>query len=219
MSLGRKAFVSVVSAVVLGGAAVLPMATGIASENAEAQVAEADADLLAEAGIESGRSEGPAEERVIDLDRQAEIVDEILERDGHLLPEIEEPTEAAINEARDEELECLAKVISSEARGEPRSGQLAVAQVVINRVESPLFPNTICGVVYQRSQFSNIRRHNPRRSGPNWERFVEVAIDARNGISEPVVGEALYFHANYVRPAFARRKTRVGRIGAHIFYR
>lgn len=219
MSLGRKAFLSVLSAVVLGGAAVLPMATGFASEDAEAQVAEADAELLAAAGIESEGPSADAGERVIDLDRQAEIVDEILERDGHLLPEIEQPTEAAINDTRDEELDCLAKVISNEARGESRSGQLAVAQVVMNRVESPLFPNTICGVVYQRAQFSHIRRHNPRRSGPQWERFVEIAIDARNGISEPVVGEALYFHANYVRPAFARRKTRIGRIGAHIFYR
>lgn len=219
MSLGRKAFVTAMSAVALGGAAFLPMATGFASENAEAQVAEADAELLAAAGIESDPSAEPAAERVIDLERQAEIVDEILERDGHLLPEIEEPAGQAINETRDAELECLAKVISNEARGEPQSGQLAVAQVVMNRVESPLFPNTICSVVYQRSQFSNIRSHRPRRSGPQWERFVEIAIDARNGISEPVVGEALYFHANYVRPAFARRKTRLGRIGAHIFYR
>ncbi|MCA1749333.1 MAG: cell wall hydrolase [Parasphingopyxis sp.] len=195
------------------------MATGFASEDAEAVVAEADAELLAAAGIESDPSDGPVEERVIDLDRQAEIVDEILARDGHRLPEIEEPAETAINDTRDEELDCLAKVISNEARGEPRSGQLAVAQVVMNRVESPLFPNSICGVVYQRAQFSNIRGHHPRRSGAQWERFVEIAIDARNGISQPVVGEALFFHANYVRPAFARRKTRLGQVGAHIFYR
>lgn len=219
MSLGRRKIFVAMSAVAMGGAAVMPMATGFASENAEAQIAEADAELLASAGLDTGGQTGLAEDRAIDLDAQAEIVEDILERDGDLLPDIEEPAEAAINDARDAELDCLAKVISNEARGEPRTGQLAVAQVVMNRVASPQFPNTICGVVYQRAQFSHIRRHNPRRSGPQWERFVEIAIDARNGVSEPVVGNALYFHANYVRPAFARRKTRVGQIGAHIFYR
>ena len=115
------------------------------------------------------------------------------------------------------ELECLTKVILYEAGAESRAGQVAVAQVVMNRVESPRFPDTICGVVYQRGQFSAIRSFNPPRNA-RWNRAMALARDVLDG-HEPVVGEALYFHATRVRPAFVRSRTRVATVGNHVFYR
>ena len=116
------------------------------------------------------------------------------------------------------ELECLAKVVLYEAGSEPRAGQLAVAQVVMNRVRSPRFPNSICGVVYQRGQFSAIRSFSPPR-GARWNRAMALAREVTSGAAAPVVGRALYFHATRVRPAFARTQVRVAQIGGHVFYR
>ncbi|NNC72074.1 MAG: cell wall hydrolase, partial [Sphingomonadaceae bacterium] len=142
-------------------------------------MAEADDQLLAENGLGDFVAE-PAEavaEPTIDLDGEDAIsIQEAAAQAETIIEQAEEANEAfeesaaAINDARDDELHCLAKVILHESRGEPRSGQLAVAQVVMNRVESPRFPNSICGVIYQRSQFSNIRGFTPRRSGAMWER-------------------------------------------------
>ncbi|MDP8995099.1 MAG: cell wall hydrolase, partial [Pseudomonadota bacterium] len=114
---------------------------------------------------------------------------------------------------------CLARVILNEAGNQPRAGQLAVAQVVMNRMRSPRFPNSICGVINQRGQFASIRSFHPPRSGARWRRALAIARDARDGVSAPVVGRALYFHATHVRPGFARSRTRVAQLGDHIFYR
>jgi len=116
------------------------------------------------------------------------------------------------------ELDCLAKVVLYEAGSEPRAGQLAVAQVVMNRVRSPRFPNTVCGVIYQRGQFAAIRSYSPPR-GARWNRAMALAREVTSGEAAPVVGRALYFHASRVRPAFARTQTRVAQIGGHVFYR
>ena len=215
MSFGRKRFFAAISAAALGGAALLPMATGFASETADATVAEADAELIAATGIATD-TDNP----FTTADDAAEPT--ILLDDGVLDEEKSEEhvaAETTINDTMDDELDCLAKTISHEARNQPYEGQLAVAQVIMNRVESPLFPNSICGVVHQRHQFSNIHSYNPRRSGALWDKMVDIAIDARNGVSEPVVGEALYFHAARIRPAFTRRLTRVSQLGDHIFSR
>jgi spore germination cell wall hydrolase CwlJ-like protein len=125
---------------------------------------------------------------------------------------------ASASAASSTELECLAKVVLYEAGSEPRAGQLAVAQVVMNRVRSPRFPNSICGVIYQRGQFSAIRSYSPPR-GARWNRAMALAREVTSGAAAPVVGRALYFHATRVRPAFARTQTRVAQIGGHVFYR
>jgi spore germination cell wall hydrolase CwlJ-like protein len=119
--------------------------------------------------------------------------------------------------APDAELNCLAKVIVHEAGNQPRAGQLAVAQVVMNRVRSGRFASTICGVVMQRGQFFNVHAYNPPRDG-RWRLAMELARDAREGISEPVIGNALFFRAAYSSGSFGNRR-QVGRIGAHLFYR
>ena len=216
MSLGRKKLIFGLSAVVTMLGASVPMTSGFSSEIHATTIPVADDSLLAEAMPAPSLSGGLAEtveEQVTDLNAPSE------DAEGEEEPlETEMTVAVPISDTHDEELDCLVRTISNEARGEPRRGQIAVAQVVMNRVASPLFPDTICGVVNQHRQFSNVRRHQPNRSGPLWDRMVEIAIDARNGVSEPVVGEALFFHARYVRPGFSRTRRRVAQIGAHIFY-
>ena len=91
-------------------------------------------------------------------------------------------TDAPMNE----QLRCLAGAVYFEARGEPLAGQLAVAQVVINRLESPKFPKTICGIALQRNQFFNVHAYNPPKD-KRWDTAVQIAMDARAGISEPAL--------------------------------
>lgn len=123
---------------------------------------------------------------------------------------------------RARELQCLAEAIYYEARGEPRRGQLAVAEVVANRVRSRAYPNTFCGVVYQRSarvcQFSWAcdRRSAPR--GAAWASAREIAAEVVDGHDPDVVGNATHFHSTAVSPAWGRVYRRVATIGSHIFY-
>lgn len=118
----------------------------------------------------------------------------------------------------DEETLCLAKIVHHESANQPREGQLAVAQVVMNRLASPRFPKSICAIALQPGQFFNVHAYNPRQDH-RWDRAVEIALDARNGISAPVVGEALFFHAAHAQPSFHRSRPRVTQIGHHVFYR
>ncbi len=135
----------------------------------------------------------------------------------------EKPEPVPSSPERDREVRCLAEAIYYEARGEPERGQLAVAEVVANRVESRAYPNTFCGVVRQRSrnvcQFSwacDGRRAPPR--GLQWERANNIAERVVDGWKPNVVGNAMYFHANYVSPSWSRVFRRVARIGTHSFY-
>lgn len=126
------------------------------------------------------------------------------------------------------EQDCLTRGIYFEARGEILKGQAAVAQVILNRVRNPSFPNTICGVVFQndnwrnRCQFSfacdNIldRILNHKR----WKIAKDIAMAVTAGkIWLPVIGSATHYHATYVHPRWARTMQRVAKIGDHIFYR
>ena len=120
------------------------------------------------------------------------------------------------------EMECLAGTVYFESRGEPLNGQLAVAQVVINRAESSTFPSSYCGVVYQRSQFSFVRGGSmPRisRSSTAWQNAKAIARIAHEGHWDSEARDSLYFHATYVRPSWSYRKTRRAAINTHIFYR
>lgn len=130
----------------------------------------------------------------------------------------EAPAAPEMRYGMDEETMCLAKIVHHESANQPRDGQLAVAQVVMNRLASPRFPRSICAIALQPGQFFNVHAYNPRQDS-RWDRAVEIAIDARNGISPPVVGEALFFHAAHASPSFHRSRTRVTQIGHHVFYR
>jgi N-acetylmuramoyl-L-alanine amidase len=116
---------------------------------------------------------------------------------------------------------CLATAIYFEARGESLAGQLAVAEVVLNRVASDAYPDEVCAVVTQRAQFSFVRRGRMPRadeSSDSWRRAVAVAHVARNGLARSVPDNVLWYHADYVSPVWGKRLTEVTRIGAHIFY-
>lgn len=128
---------------------------------------------------------------------------------------------------------CLASAIYFEAAHEPRSGQEAVARVVLNRTRNPAYPTTICGVVWQGHeratgcQFSFTcdgsltRAPEPRL----WARVLALARNVRNNaasvaalVSTDPLARALHYHADYVRPRWRVSMTEVARIGRHIFY-
>ncbi len=137
-------------------------------------------------------------------------------------------TERTVNAYSERERWCLSSAIYFEARGESYRGQVAVAQVVMNRVENRLYPETICGVVFQdqsqrnRCQFSfacdGIRERVTDQKA--WAQADEIAHKVTAGeIFLPEVANAINYHAAYVYPAWAPRMQRLTRIGAHIFYR
>ncbi len=125
-------------------------------------------------------------------------------------------------QALSEELQCLAGAVYFESRGEPLAGQLAVAQVIVNRADSARFPSSYCGVVYQRSQFSFVKNgHMPQieTGSAAWERAKAIARIAHEGLWESEAQDALYFHAKYVRPGWSRKKVARATISRHVFYR
>jgi len=118
------------------------------------------------------------------------------------------------------EEECLAGAVYFEAKGEPLDGQLAVAQVVMNRARSGRFASSICGVVFQRSQFSFVRGGGfppIARNSRHWREAVAIAKIAANEMWDSTVDNALYFHARRVSPGW--RLSRIATIGNHVFYR
>ena len=141
-------------------------------------------------------------------------------------PRAAEPTLAELVAAHagtltpDEESECLARAVYWESRGEPLAGQLAVAEVVINRARSGRFAPTLCGVVRQRGQFSFVRGGvipTPPRASRDWRTAVAIAQIATRDLADGAAPRALFFHARHVSPGW--RRTRVATVGNHIFYR
>jgi N-acetylmuramoyl-L-alanine amidase len=118
------------------------------------------------------------------------------------------------------ELHCLALNVYHEARSESDEGKFAVAQVTLNRVRSPRYPDSICKVVWQRRQFSWTRDGRPDRpyNPEAWKQALWVAIITYDFNPLSMVGRATHYHAVYVRPSWAAAHTRVRRIGKHIFY-
>ncbi len=120
------------------------------------------------------------------------------------------------NPSGDNMVELLARLINGEARGEPYSGQVAVGAVIMNRVKSPSFPNTIAGVIYQENQFSCIKDGQFNEPIDENSTVYKAAQDAMNGI-DPTNG-ALYFY----NPAKTKSKwlfslKTVTTIGKHVF--
>ena len=123
-------------------------------------------------------------------------------------------------------LECLTAAIYYEAASEPDQGQRAVAQVVLNRVAHPSYPNTVCGVVYQGSERSTGCQFSFTCDGalgrvPSrffWARARDVAASALSGFVEPSVGLATHYHTNAVHPYWAPSLHFITTIGAHRFY-
>lgn len=118
------------------------------------------------------------------------------------------------------ELDCLASAIYFEAKSETLTGQLAVGRVIVDRSKSGRFPNSYCGVVFQRGQFSFVRGNSlpaPRKASRSWKTAVAIAQIAHEGTWQSPVEGALYFHAARVTPSW--RLTRMARVDNHVFYR
>lgn len=124
--------------------------------------------------------------------------------------------------AGDAEQECLAGAVYFEARGEPLEGQLAVAEVVMNRAASGRYPPSLCAVVKQAAQFSFVGRGGRfppiKRDSEAWRRAVAIARIANLKLATEVAPNVLWYHADYVAPSWGRRLTRVAKIGGHLFY-
>ncbi|MFO1114855.1 MAG: cell wall hydrolase [Beijerinckiaceae bacterium] len=126
------------------------------------------------------------------------------------------------------EKKCLAEAVYFESRSEPEEGQAAVAQVILNRVSSGLYPTTICGVVYQNKhrfkacQFSfacegKSLRITDQESWARASRVADAVLGGETWLAD--VGGSTHYHANYVRPRWAKRLKKMEVIGKHIFYR
>lgn len=123
------------------------------------------------------------------------------------------------NLAKYSDIECLARNIYHEARGEPLEGKIAVAQVTVNRVKSRQFQNTVCAVVYAPHQFSwTLDKRKRVRDQRAWQASVQIARAVLTQTIKFPDFHALYFHTPQVNPRWSRDKTVVARIGNHIFY-
>jgi spore germination cell wall hydrolase CwlJ-like protein len=132
------------------------------------------------------------------------------------------------DKGRAKAVKCLTEAIYFEARGEPVRGQIAVAQVIMNRVFSGYYPNTVCGVVYQ-----NANRHlacqftfacdgipDVVREPDAWERAKKIAAETIDGqLWLPEVGKATHYHAYWVHPSWVHEMTKMYKLGVHTFYR
>lgn len=133
---------------------------------------------------------------------------------------------ARAKEVDAEQLRCLALNVYWEARSESAQDQQAVAHVTLNRVASPVYPKTICGVVHQRSKtgacqfgWACDRKSDTPKERKAWQAAIENAKTAlAQRRADPTRG-ALFFHRTTERPAWAARKQRTVRIGHHIYYK
>lgn len=123
---------------------------------------------------------------------------------------------------------CLAEAVYFEARGEPVRGQIAVAQVVVNRAFSGYYPVTVCGVVYQNSHrylscqftFACDGIKDVVTEQEQWDRAKKIAKEMLDGrLWLPEVNRSTHYHATYVRPYWVREMRKMTKTGLHVFYR
>ena len=141
---------------------------------------------------------------------------------AHFMPSSTTITTAAVD---DPEVKCIAQAVYFEARGEPFSGQIAVAQVVHNRTAKRT--KTYCEVVYEGSERLNGCQFSFACDGKSekpaeklaWLRAVNVASLVKDGKLRDLSGEATHYHANYVSPNWSKKLVHTTTIGNHIFYR
>ncbi|MEP3224708.1 MAG: cell wall hydrolase [Parasphingorhabdus sp.] len=137
------------------------------------------------------------------------------------------PSNVAMEISRKAAINCLTSAIYYEAAIEAERGQRAVAQVVLNRVRHPAYPNNICGVVFQGSQRSTGCQFSftcdgslARTPSPSiWKKAEKLAAEAISGTVEPSVGTATHYHTVWIVPYWAKSLVKVKTVGSHIFYR
>jgi spore germination cell wall hydrolase CwlJ-like protein len=141
-----------------------------------------------------------------------------------------EAQRAALRESEARSLDCLARNVYYEARGESPRGQYAVAEVTMNRTASRLYPRTVCEVVYQKNwdplrkryvgafSWTELDRLDPP-AGEAWQRAQKIAQDVYYRRHAPSLPGVLYYHATNIEPQWSSEHELVARIGRHVFYR
>lgn len=207
----RRSQVFAVSSLVLMSAAVLvPASMTSAAETAPAYAAPAELPLLAPSAPTTMQ---------MNLLRFRQIAAHTFAAPAPAAAEDDADT-STDTASLDAETLCMAKVVHHEAGNQPRAGQLAVAQTILNRVESGRFAGTVCGVVHQRNQYFDTTRYHPKRDSNQWQAAVAVAFEALSGKARAVVPGALFFRAAYAAPTgFFKTRTRIAALGDHVFYR
>ena len=130
-------------------------------------------------------------------------------------------------EALDSEAHCMAQAIYYESRNEPLAGQLAVAEVISNRMRDHRYPDTACGVVFQGATrttgcqftFTCDGALNRKPKGTAWEQAKEIAAHVLMNLAEDRTGGATHYHATYVDPVWSAGLIKTDKIGLHVFYR
>jgi spore germination cell wall hydrolase CwlJ-like protein len=119
----------------------------------------------------------------------------------------------------EQDIDCLAKNIYHEARGEPFLGQVAVALVTVNRVAHKKFHKTICKVVYANKQFSWTKdKHKKITDHKAWATALNIAKAVLYQYIVHPEFNAIYFHTNNIQPFWAKTRTKLTTIGSHVFY-
>ena len=127
-------------------------------------------------------------------------------------------TENQLTKTIERDIDCLAKNIYHESRGEPTKGQYAVAHVTMNRVSQ--YGLSVCRVVYQPSQFSwTIGKTPAVYDKVAFDKAKEIAWDVYRGDTHDFTGGATYYHAKYVKPNWSRKFKKTLALGSHIFYK
>ena len=232
ISLSKAAPLAVLSLTLLAGAsfsdAGLALATGGADSQLAADTITIDTSILAADAAARDTALKPSGGDIIFAGGTGEMTTEIP------APQADELNAKPVNASSlaalvkshgsatelDAETRCLAGAVYFESTGDSLAGQLAVARVVLARSKSGRFPSSICGVVYQPSQFSFVRGGKMPRidtGGSNWKNAVAISKIALDGSWKSPVEGALFFHARYVSPGW--RLKRMGTIDNHIFYR
>jgi spore germination cell wall hydrolase CwlJ-like protein len=177
--------------------------------------------------------EPPGADREPDAREASATGGETIARKGQVTGEGQHPMSPAErlrldDKGRAKAVKCLTEAIYFEARGEPVRGQIAVAQVIMNRVFSGYYPNTVCGVVYQ-----NANRHlacqftfacdgipDVVREPDAFDRAKKIAAETIDGqLWLPEVGKATHYHAYWVHPSWVHEMTKMYKLGVHTFYR
>ena len=213
----RIAAASAFLAMVIGGP-VVANALGVDQERSEASLSLLPQDVV---GIALSEADSPPDYTIIPETKMTAPEQPIVQRAVLARTDLNSLVSAHLTStAESAEERCLASAIYFEAKSESFEGQLAVAQVVLNRANSGRFASSICGVVLQRSQFSFVRRgaipsvNNQERA---WREAMGIARIAKAKLYSSRAPGALYFHAARVAPNW--KLNRVASIGNHIFYK
>lgn len=219
------------------------LADALGGEQAALSAFSATRDFVRAAGLERIDTDEAASAKKADVARaiDAQIDQDVDAGDGKLaaisVPKELKPvvpsklTETALARVkvgkRSKEWYCLAEALYFEARGESLRGQIGVAEVILNRVDSARYPGTICGVVQQGQHRRNAcqfsyncdGRANHIGNKKVFNRLGKIAWSMMQGTPRKLTGEALWYHNTSVSPRWARKFHRTAKIGSHIFYR